>query len=134
MATTDDSMSDDVFEETDIEEIIENKGAAALDVLKNSKIINKITIERTPSPSGYPGYKPSKEALRFYDVDSEHINVETDDGDQNLNNFEKNEDGWQSYKIEEDINFDENFAHKVYSNKRKFTDFSIINCKLYCFI
>lgn len=99
---TDDSMSDDVFEESD----------------KNKNILTIEEIEeRNASPTGYPGYKPPKEALRMYAMENDYFTKESTKNDSNhLNNMndEENFDGWQSYKIDDkDNEFDENIVHKV---------------------
>lgn len=87
---TDDSMSDDVFEEP----------PAVLNIDQDEIML------RTPSPSGYPGYRPPVEALRLYalqaDINEESTKIQ--DGD---------DDGWKSYKLEDENPFDENLLHKV---------------------
>ncbi len=89
-------MSDEVFEEADTQ----NTGKKALNV-------DEWSDERTASPTGYPGYKPPKEALRMYALENDYFQV---------NNERKNEgediDGWKSYTIE-DNDFDESIVHKV---------------------
>lgn len=89
MTSSDDTfdMSDDVFEEPDAQ----NVGKRALNV-------GEFYDERTASPSGYPGYKPPKEALRMYALENDDTENDTD--------------GWKSYKIE-DSDFDETIVHKV---------------------
>ncbi|XP_059615314.1 ras-related protein Rab-37 isoform X3 [Phlebotomus argentipes] len=87
---TDDSLSDEVFED---------ESAARYKINKNSNLNVDDEEFRTPSPSGYPGYKPPAEALRMYGLEN---GVENDD--------------WKSYKIEDDDNtkeFDENLTHKT---------------------
>ncbi|KAG4077569.1 hypothetical protein HA402_002996 [Bradysia odoriphaga] len=90
MTSSDDTfdMSDDVFEEPDTH----NVGKRALNV-------GEFYDQRTASPTGYPGFKPPKEALRMYAL-------ENDGGEEN------HTDGWKSYKIE-DGDFDETVVHKT---------------------
>lgn len=96
----DDSISDDVFEESN----------------KNRNILTIEEIEkRNASPTGYPGFKPSKEALRMYAMENDYF---TEPSEKELNHMKRNDeenfDGWQSYKIEDEENaFDENIVHKV---------------------
>lgn len=74
MMNNDDSMSDDVFEESDAERKSVMKqqhrnGATngkALAVAAASRDAMRTTDEHAPSPTGYPGYKPPAEALRMY--------------------------------------------------------------------
>lgn len=92
MTSSDDTfdMSDDVFEEP-----------AAMNVGKKALNVDGFyDDERTASPTGYPGYKPPKEALRMYALENE----------------ENDTDGWKSYKIE-DSDFDETLVHKVSTNR-----------------
>lgn len=56
-------MSDDVFEES----VTQTAGNKALNV-------DEWNSDRTASPTGYPGYKPPKEALQMY-VNSAFLNV-----------------------------------------------------------
>lgn len=104
MTSTDDTfdMSDDVFEESDIESTkSQNYGKKALNV-------DGLNDERTASPTGYPGYKPPKEALRMYALENDYFqenNERKNEGDDDV-------DGWKSYKIE-DNDFDESIVHKV---------------------
>lgn len=89
-------MSDEVFEECDTQTV----GKKAL-------IVDGISDERTASPTGYPGYKPPKEALRMYALENDYFqerNERKSSGDD--------VDGWKSYKIE-DNDFDESIVHKV---------------------
>lgn len=88
---TDDSLSDEVFED---------EATGRYKINKNSNLNVEDEDFRTPSPSGYPGYKPPAEALRMYGIE---------------NGVQENDD-WKSYKIEDDDNtkeFDENLTHKV---------------------
>ncbi|XP_055707786.1 ras-related protein Rab-37 isoform X2 [Phlebotomus papatasi] len=88
---TDDSLSDEVFED---------EATGRYKINKNSNLNVEDEDFRTPSPSGYPGYKPPAEALRMYGIE---------------NGVQENDD-WKSYKIEDDDNtkeFDENLTHKT---------------------
>lgn len=97
MTSSDDTfdMSDDVFEESETQTV----GKKALNV-------DEWNDERTASPTGYPGFKPPKEALRMYALENDYFqeNERKADGDDT--------DGWKSYKIE-DNDFDESIVHKV---------------------
>ncbi|XP_055690459.1 ras-related protein Rab-26 isoform X2 [Lutzomyia longipalpis] len=87
---TDDSLSDEVFED---------ETATRYKINKNSNLDAADVDFRTSSPTGYPGYKPPAEALRMYGLEN---GIEDDD--------------WRSFKIEEDDNtkeFDENLTHKT---------------------
>lgn len=70
--------------------------------------------ELTPSPSGHPCFKPSTNALRMYVMETEYFK-----GNQNFDSAgagcvgKNDDDGWISYKIEEDGSFDEATGHKV---------------------
>lgn len=70
------------------------------------------TDERSPSPTLYPGSKPPKDGLR------KPTNTNNGKaGASACNDGNDDDDGWKSYKIEDDSMFDENFLHKVrYSN------------------
>lgn len=89
-------MSDDVFEESD-----------AQTVCKKALNVDELNDERTASPTGYPGYKPPKEALRMYALENDYFQESTE-----RKNEPDNVDGWKSYKIE-DNDFDESIVHKV---------------------
>lgn len=67
---TDDSMSDDVFEDdtTDIKSRLDYNHDDGLHIGPNDLEF------RTPSPTGYPGFKPPREALRLYALQSEYFN------------------------------------------------------------
>lgn len=69
---------------------------------------------RTPSPSGYPGYKPPREALQMYAFDhdlSERASRYNDDEDD----YDDYESGWKSYKYEDfEPPFDDTVNHKVW--------------------
>lgn len=67
---TDDSMSDDVFEDdtTDIKSRLDYNHDDGLHIGPNDLDF------RTPSPTGYPGFKPPREALRLYALQSEYFN------------------------------------------------------------
>lgn len=130
MATTiatDDSMSDDVFEASDEEKSNfvnkhmngSGRGGAGTKALT---VAAKTDVEHTPSPTGYPGYKPPPEALRMYAYDDEYFhptdNEITKRKDAPSRTSDKkddsdNGDGWKSYTIEDDSGFDENIIHKV---------------------
>lgn len=99
----DDSMSDEVFEESDIETTkSQTCGKKALNV---SDLVND---ERTASPTGYPGYKPPKEALRMYALENDYFQ----ENNERQNVPDDDLDGWKSYTIE-DNDFDESIVHKV---------------------
>ncbi|GAB0091736.1 ras-related protein Rab-26 [Sergentomyia squamirostris] len=86
---TDDSLSDEVFED---------ETSTKYKINKHSNLNVDDEEFRTSSPTGYPGYKPPAEALRMYGLEN------GEDSD------------WRSYKIEEDDNtkeFDENLTHKT---------------------
>lgn len=96
---TDDNMSDDVFE--------------ASDNHKNALAIGEIDPLTAASPSGYPGYKPPKEALRMYAMENDYFTEPTKSKVAQQNDGDEF-DGWQSYKIDDGDNvFDENIVHKV---------------------
>ncbi|XP_030372194.1 ras-related protein Rab-26 isoform X2 [Scaptodrosophila lebanonensis] len=48
-------------------------------------------VQRTASPSGYPGYRPSREALQMYAYGNTDYGLADDDYD----------DGWRSYRYDE---------------------------------
>lgn len=131
--TNDDSMSDDVFEESDAERSVKKMhrngptNGHALAVARDA-----MAAEHTPSPTGYPGYKPSAEALRMYAYDSDgeyfHPAANVDkkrpaagtasepsykEGVVGGGDDSDTGDGWKSYTIEDDSGFDENIIHKV---------------------
>lgn len=124
---TDDSMSDDVFEASDEEKSnFVNKqmnGSGRGGVGKKAlTVAAKTAVEHTPSPTGYPGYKPPAEALRMYAYDDEYFhptdNETSKRKDVSNRKIEKkddsdNGDGWKSYTLEDDSGFDENIIHKV---------------------
>lgn len=90
-----DSLSDDVFEEDSMlnpKNFYQNTDTGLN--ISDSVFLD----ERTPSPTGYPNYRPPKEALQLYGLKAGQIH-----GDE----------GWQSYKIEEDNTFDDSVVHKV---------------------
>lgn len=116
--TTDDAStySDDVFEDqAETEKRIELKRQAELAQYYNypSALNSRLNYEedyRAPSPSGYPGYKPSREALQFYALDPD---VEYDRRNRDYDDYD---DGWRSYKYEDDECsrfFDPTISHKV---------------------
>lgn len=122
--TTDDSMSDDVFEESDVEKsnFIKkqsfggNGHVMAEKALSVTKPAKALVEQHTPSPTGYPGYKPPKEALRMYAYENEYFEESNDSHPTNTSNaVDDNDagDGWKSFHIEEDSSFDENVIHKV---------------------
>lgn len=121
---TDDSMSDDVFEESDVEKSnFINKSACggnghiASEALSVKTSAKALAEQHTPSPTGYPGYKPPKEALRMYAYENEYFEDSQEltqpDTVRNPVNDKDDGDGWKSYTIEEDSSFDENIIHKV---------------------
>lgn len=122
---TDDSMSDDVFEASDEEKsnfVNKQINGSGRGGAKALTVAAKTAVEQTPSPTGYPGYKPPPEALRMYAYDDEYFhpadNEITKRKDVSSKNTDKkddsdNGDGWKSYTIEDDSGFDENIIHKV---------------------
>lgn len=130
-------MSDEVFEDADTtasrSTYHNGKSKPAALGVPNKALAKASADIRTPSPTGYPGYKPPKEALQMYAFENEYFQVDRDGAaavkkDQQLqrteSTVETNEageqcpegDGWQSYHIEDA--FDESIIHKV-SLKRK---------------
>lgn len=101
MASSEDTfdMSDDVFEESEAQ--TETTGG------KKALNVNEWNDERTASPTGYPGYKPPKEALRMYALENDYFQENNE-----RKTDEVDGDGWSSYKIE-DNDFDESIVHKV---------------------
>lgn len=97
-----DSLSDDVFEE-------DGHPNPKFIYHKNDGLnINEALIDdRTPSPTGYPGYKPPKEALRLYALETDYFKEKKATG------REEGTDDWKSYKIDEDAAFDDTVVHKV---------------------
>lgn len=93
-----DSLSDDVFEEDSMlnpKHFYQNTDTG-LNVSDNVFL-----DERTPSPSGYPGYKPAREALQLYGLSTDAMH---------------DDEGWKSFQIEEDKHFDDSIIHKVFDN------------------
>lgn len=125
----DDSMSDEVFEDADItaaRSTYHNGKSKTTAQLGVHKALTEANADiRTPSPTGYPGFKPPKEALQMYAMENEYFQVDRDGAaavkkQQKLNeeiltneaDEESNEgDGWQSYHIED--TFDDSIIHKV---------------------
>lgn len=120
-SATDDAStySDDVFEDqAETEKRIEQKRQAELaqyykyPSALNSRLHYEEDHHRAPSPSGYPGYKPPREALQFYALDPD---VEY----ERRNRDYYDEDGWRSYQYDDQENecsrlFDPTISHKVY--------------------
>lgn len=133
----DDSMSDEVFEEP---AVTAKRKAAAQEHTKirhqhqqalAATIAADVADLRTkPSPSGYPGYTPPREALQMYASDNAEEYFQPDrDGAaaraatatatkaaaqsaaraEELTDVEV--DGWKSYELEE--TFDDSIVHKV---------------------
>lgn len=90
-----DNLSDDVFEE---DGEINPKY-----VYHKNDGLNMNQPLPDDSPTGYPGYKPPKEALRLYALKDKKNGTDESDTD----------DGWRSFKIDEDERFDETVTHKV---------------------
>lgn len=127
----DDSMSDEVFEDADTTAARStyHNGKSKTVILGVPKALAEASADvRTPSPTGYPGFKPPKEALQMYAFETEYFQVDRDGAEavkkqqlqreESLNaqnesaDVESNEgDGWQSYRIED--TFDDNIIHKV---------------------
>lgn len=126
----DDSMSDEVFEDADVtvSRSTYHNGKSKTAALGLSKALAEATADvRTPSPTGYPGFKPPKEALQMYAYETEYFQVDRDGAaairkqqQQHIESSiapneadeESNEgDGWQSYRIED--SFDDSIIHKV---------------------
>lgn len=137
--TNEDSMSDDVFEDQEITEAraVSNNIKRQTDELhiRNPDDENYF---RTPSPTGYPGYKPPREALKLYALQSEYFienkmydnlgDEEEGDGHKETRRVENfdDDDGWKAYKnaigednigCDGDCNgaekFDDSIIHKV---------------------
>lgn len=120
---TDDSMSDDVFEDPETQAKREERSkhndyndyyfqptSRALRVKEQEK------EHRTPSPSGYPGYKPPKEALQMYAVDSDNYYGDGEAEDSSVvpqYNQDEVDDGWKSYRIDDDDDVYDGIVHKV---------------------
>lgn len=131
----DDSMSDEVFEEPAVTAM---RKAAAKEHAKirhqhqalAATIAADVADLRTkPSPSGYPGYTPSREALQMYACDNaeEYFQPDRDGvaartaaaaatvskgltlGVEEVTDVEV--DGWKSYELED--SFDDSIVHKV---------------------
>lgn len=127
--TTDDSMSDEVFESPEVTEAKakgnaraqqnENYFYADRDGTTSTYYEKKLDVKeddnqyhRTPSPTGYPGYKPPKEALRMYALQSEYfIENKIYDKDEEDETRDGNSDIWSSYHPVE--RFDESVSHKT---------------------
>lgn len=120
-SATDDAStySDDVFEDqAETEKRIEQKRQAELAQYYNypSALKSRLHYEeehRAPSPSGYPGYKPPREALQLYGMDPD-VEYER----RNRDYYDEYEDGWRSYQYDDDENecsrlFDPTISHKV---------------------
>lgn len=117
--TTDDSMSDDVFEdELEKPNYLNDNHKYAVD--SNLTTISQASIQATPSPTGYPGYKPPKEALRLYALENEYFQEQKNTTDHKNTDDNNDIDGWKSYNIEEDNGFDESIIHKVNYNYDSF--------------
>lgn len=103
-----DSLSDDVFEEDG------HPNPKYIYHNNDGLNINEPLLEdRTPSPThGYPGYKPPKEALRMYALETEYFREKKEPRGARASNG-GTEDGWTSYQIEEDNAFDDSVVHKV---------------------
>lgn len=94
-----DSLSDDVFEEDG------HPNPNYIYHANDGLNMNEPLDDRTPTPThGYPGFKPHKDALRLYAFKDSR-------GSRGSNGT--TEDGWASYRIEEDTTFDESVVHKV---------------------
>lgn len=89
-------MSDEVFEESETKS--GGKGNAFND--------DEFNDERR-TPSGYPGFKPPREALQMYALENDYFQENNE-----RKTVEDDTDGWKSYKIE-DNDFDESIVHKV---------------------
>lgn len=133
MMATDDSMSDDVFEDSPgiyKSKLNQNENLRGFDGTDGDTADQRYT----PSPTGYPGYKPPKEALRMYAMENEyfydpnqfsgkkkHRNGSGGSGDGGNTTMVTTvgdcDDGWKSYPIEEDNSFDESIVHKVKKKK-----------------
>lgn len=103
-----DSLSDEVFEEDHPNPKYVYHNNDGLDIHE------PLPDEQTPSPTGYPGYKPPKEALRLYALETDYFKgkkAQPEGGDT--------EDGWRSYQIEEDNAFDDTVVHKVREEKKR---------------
>lgn len=131
LSSYDDSMSDEVFEDADLTTARttyhngKSKAAASSLGVAKARAEAAAADLRTPSPTGYPGYKPPKEALQMYAFENEYFQVDRDGTDAVRKNHAKAEaaetketdddcnagDGWQSYQIED--TFDESIIHKV---------------------
>lgn len=117
-SATDDfsTYSDDVFEDqAETEKRVEQKRQSELAQYykQPSSMNNRLPFEehRAPPPSGYPGYRPPREALQFYGLDPD---VET----ERRNRDYYDNDGWRSYQYEDGENectrlFDPTISHKV---------------------
>lgn len=92
-----DSLSDDVFEEDGQPNpkyvFHENDGLNINEPLPDD------------SPTGYPGYKPPREAVRLYGMVNDYFKKDV--------KKEDTDDGWKSYKIDDEEPFDDTVLHKV---------------------
>lgn len=70
--TTDDSMSDDVFESPEDATMVESGGGASVSKQMNMMSVpGQNTQLKTPSPTGYRDYKPPVEMLKLYEQQQE---------------------------------------------------------------
>lgn len=94
-----DSLSDDVFEE-------DGQPNPKYVFHKNDGLnINEPVPD--DSPTGYPGYKPPREAVRMYAMCADYFKNKKEVTKEDV------DDGWKSYKIEDDDAFDDSVVHKV---------------------
>ncbi|XP_055845216.1 ras-related protein Rab-26 isoform X1 [Episyrphus balteatus] len=124
------SMSDDVFEdpETTARRIEEKRSQEYQEQETELDTANTLKTEiedahRTPSPSGYPGYHPPREALQLYGLKADTDMVLNTITRRNAGGIVKQtiedddlDDGWKSYRYEEEDEgpvFDDTINHKT---------------------
>lgn len=133
-STYDDSMSDEVFEEPAATERRATEHAKIrhqhqqLAAAMAADVAAAQLLHKTPSPSGYPGYEPPREALQMYDNVEEYFQPDRDGAaavqrlaleatvDEPGDGAPEEVDGWQSYQLED--TFDETIVHKVRTELR----------------
>jgi Ras-related protein Rab-37 len=71
--TTDDSMSDDVFESPEDTTVMESGGGGSVNKQMNMMSVSGQHTQqfKTPSPTGYRDYKPPVEMLKLYEQQQE---------------------------------------------------------------
>jgi Ras-related protein Rab-37 len=69
--TTDDSMSDDVFESPEDTAMTEIGGGSVSKEINMMSVPGQHTQLKTPSPTGYRDYKPPVEMLKLYEQQQE---------------------------------------------------------------